>query len=90
MDYIVHGFSRALQLIFSMNEETWSAVAITIKLTGLSMAVTLLLGVPLGFLLGYFSFPGKGALRLVVDTLLALPTVVVGLLVYAFISNRGP
>ena len=90
MDYIVHGFSRALQLIFSKNEETWSAVAITIKLTGLSMAVTLLLGVPLGFLLGYFSFPGKGALRLVVDTLLALPTVVVGLLVYAFISNRGP
>ncbi len=90
MDYIVHGFSRALQLIFSMNEETWSAVAITIKLTGLSMAVTLLLGLPLGFLLGYFSFPGKGALRLVVDTLLALPTVVVGLLVYAFISNRGP
>ena len=90
MDYIVHGFSRALQLIFSMNEETWSAVAITIKLTGLSMAVTLLLGLSLGFLLGYFSFPGKGALRLVVDTLLALPTVVVGLLVYAFISNRGP
>jgi tungstate transport system permease protein len=90
MDYIVHGFSQALQLIFSMNEETWSAVAITIKLTGLSMAVTLLLGLPLGFLLGYFSFPGKGALRLVVDTLLALPTVVVGLLVYAFISNRGP
>ena len=90
MDYIVQGFSQALQLIFSMDEETWSAVTITIKLTGLSMAVTLLLGVPLGFLLGYFSFPGKGALRLVVDTLLALPTVVVGLLVYAFISNRGP
>ena len=90
MDYIVQGFSQALQLIFSMDEETWSAVTITIKLTGLSMAVTLLLGLPLGFLLGYFSFPGKGALRLVVDTLLALPTVVVGLLVYAFISNRGP
>ena len=90
MDYIVHGFSQALQLIFSMNEETWSAVAITIKLTGLSMAVTLLLGLPLGFFLGYFSFPGKGGVRLVVDTLLALPPVVVGLLVYAFISNRGP
>ena len=90
MDYIVQGFSQALQLIFSMDEETWSAVTITIKLTGLSMAVTLLLGLPLGFLLGYFSFPGKGGVRLVVDTLLALPTVVVGLLVYAFISNRGP
>ncbi|MCD8162302.1 MAG: ABC transporter permease [Synergistaceae bacterium] len=45
---------------------------------------------PLGFLLGYFDFPGKRCVRTVVDTLLALPTVVIGLLVYAFISRRGP
>lgn len=48
------------------------------------------LGLPLGFLLGYFDFPGKRCVRTVVDTLLALPTVVIGLLVYAFISRRGP
>jgi tungstate transport system permease protein len=54
------------------------------------MSVTLAIGLPLGFLLGYFDFPCKRVIRTVVDTLLALPTVVVGLLVYAFISNRGP
>ena len=90
MNYISEGFFQALGLIFSMDEETWSAVVITVKLTMLSMSVTLAIGLPLGFLLGYFNFPGKPIVRTVVDTLLALPTVVVGLLVYAFISNRGP
>lgn len=90
MNYISEGFLQAVGLIFSMNEETWSAVTVTLRLTALSMAVTLLFGLPLGFLLGYFDFPGKRVLRTVVDTLLALPTVVVGLLVYAFISRRGP
>jgi len=90
MDYISQGFIQALGLIVSMNEETWTAVIVTLKLTGVSMLATLLLGLPLGFMLGYFDFPGKRPVRTVVDTLLALPTVVVGLLVYAFISNRGP
>lgn len=90
MEYIAEGFVKALGLIVSMNEETWTAVVVTLKLTGVSMTVTLLLGLPLGFMLGYFDFPCKRSVRTVVDTLLALPTVVVGLLVYAFISNRGP
>ena len=54
------------------------------------MVASLVIGIPLGFLLGYYSFPGKRQVRSVVDTLLAMPTVVVGLLVYAFISRRGP
>jgi tungstate transport system permease protein len=90
VDYILEGFAQAIRLIFSMDEETWSAVRITLELTGLSMAATRLLGLPLGFALGFFDFPGRKFLRTLVDTLLALPTVVVGLMVYAFISNRGP
>ena len=73
-----------------MDEETWSAVTTTIRLTTLSMFLSLGIGIPLGFMLGYFEFPGRRTLRTIVDTMLALPTVVVGLLVYSFISNRGP
>jgi tungstate transport system permease protein len=54
------------------------------------MAASLLIGIPLGFLLGYFDFPAKRQVRLLVDTALALPTVFIGLIVYAFISYRGP
>ena len=44
----------------------------------------------MGFALGYCDFPGKKVLRLISDTLLAFPTVLIGLLVYAFITYRGP
>ena len=67
-----------------------SIISVTLSLTALSMCATLLLGLPLGFVLGYFKFPGHRLLRALVDTLLALPTVVVGLFVYILISNRGP
>lgn len=90
MDYILEGFLRALELLFSRNPETWSVVLATFKTTAMSMSASLVLGVPAGFLLGYLDFPGKRFARTVVDTLLALPTVLIGLLVYAFVSRRGP
>lgn len=77
-------------MLLTMDEETSVIVVTTFKLTALSMAGVLFFGLPAGFLLGYFDFPGKRAVRTVTDTLLALPTVVIGLLVYAFISRRGP
>lgn len=54
------------------------------------MLISIATGLPCGFCLGYFNFRGKRALRTVVDTLLSLPTVFVGLMVYAFISSQGP
>ena len=90
MDFIIQGFLQSIKLIVSMDEETLNIVATTLSLTGFSMLLILGIGLPLGFALGYFNFRGKHIIRTVVDTLLALPTVVVGLLVYAFISRRGP
>jgi len=55
-----------------------------------SLAATLAMGLPLGFVLGYFDFKLKKQVRVVVDTLLSLPTVFIGLVVYAFFTNRGP
>lgn len=90
MDYLINGFSSALYLLTHMDAATLSAIYATLVSTCYAMAAALLLGAPLGFLLGYCSFPGKRAIRLVSDTLLAFPTVLIGLLVYAFITARGP
>ena len=73
-----------------MDEETSNIVLTTLQLTGLSMVGILALWLPLGFALGYFEFPGKRIVRTAADTLLSIPTVVVGLLVYAFICRSGP
>ena len=80
----------AFELLGSGDPETYSAVLATLEVSALSLLVSLLIGIPLGFSLGHFEFAGKRTLRTVVDTLLALPTVVIGLLVYSFLSHRGP
>lgn len=90
MDFIIDGIIRAFQLLVQGNRETYSAVLATIQVSSLSMTVSLLIGIPLGYGLGYLDFPGRRFIRMVVDTLLALPTVFIGLVVYAFISNQGP
>ena len=90
MDFIVDGIIKAFQLLGQGDKDTYSAVLATVQVSSLSMTVSLLLGIPLGYLLGYLDFPGRGGIRTVVDTMLALPTVFIGLVVYAFISSRGP
>ena len=90
MEFLLKGLATALKLLTSGDAETYSAVWATVKVSGYSMAVSLLCGIPLGFCLGYFDFRAKRSLRTIVDTLMALPTVFIGLLVYAFLTRRGP
>ena len=90
MDFILEGFYQAFYLLASGNAETYSAIWATVKVSSYSIGCSLLIGIPLGFCLGYFDFSGKKALRTIVDTLMALPTVFIGLLVYAFLTHRGP
>jgi tungstate transport system permease protein len=90
MDFLTQGFFDAFRLLLQGNEETYDAVFTTLKVSSFSIFFSLIIGLPAGFALGYYNFPGRKHIRAIVDTLLALPTVVVGLLVYAFITKRGP
>jgi tungstate transport system permease protein len=90
VDYIFDGLRQAFVLLFTGDPQTYSAVQITAVTSMLAIAASMALGVIPGFLLGYAEFPGKRAVRTVVDSMLSFPTVVIGLLVYAFISRRGP
>lgn len=89
MDFLLQGFLQAFHLLFSGNAETYSAVWATVRVSSYSIICSLLIGIPLGFCLGHFDFKWKRSVRTIVDTLMALPTVFVGLLVYAFLTNRG-
>ena len=90
MNFFLEGFFQAFNLLLSGNEETYSAIWVTVRVSGYSISTSLLVGVPLGFCLGYFEFRGKKPVRTIIDTLMALPTVFIGLLVYAFLTHRGP
>lgn len=90
MYFLLDGFVQAFALLLSGNAETYSAIGATLAVSSYSIGCSLVIGIPLGFGLGYFTFRGKRSIRTVVDTLMALPTVFIGLLVYAFLTHRGP
>ncbi len=90
MNYLLQGFNNALELLFSGDPATVSAISTTVKVSSLSVAASIILGVPCGFLLGHCRFPFRSVVVTLVETLLAFPTVVIGLLVYALLSRHGP
>jgi tungstate transport system permease protein len=90
MDFILSGLWQAFGLLLSGHPETYSAVKATLLVSLIAITASFLLGAPLGFLLGYMEFPGRRAVKTLVDTMLSFPTVVIGLLVFAFLSQRGP
>ena len=90
MDFIQEGFTQAYTLLVNRDPATYSAISATLRASSLAMAVSLLLGIPLGYILGYFDFRLKKLFRIAVNTLLSLPTVFIGLVIYALLTRNGP
>ena len=80
----------ALQLIAQADAQLLGIVALSLRVSVTACALGAVLGLLLGAWLAVARFPGHGALVWAVNTLLALPSVVVGLLVYLLLSRSGP
>ncbi|MDP2646669.1 MAG: ABC transporter permease [Desulfobacterales bacterium] len=89
MDLLLDSFYAALLLVVSLNDEMMVIVGVTLKVSLSSTVIAALLGVPSGFIIAFADFPGKRMVITILNTLLALPTVIIGLFVYALISRRG-
>ena len=90
MDFLLNGFAEAFNLLLNGNLETYSAIKATLYTSSVSILLAVLVGFPLGFMLGFYDFRGRKILRLLSDTALAMPTVAIGLILYAFITRNGP
>jgi tungstate transport system permease protein len=90
MDLLLRSLWESLQLIGRLDRELLSALATTLRVSITSTAIAALISLPLGFLIAKSSFRGKRAVLNLLRTALALPTVVVGLFVYAFIARNTP
>ncbi len=79
-----------MRLIVDFNPEVLRIASVSLKVSTTSTALASLVGIPLGFYIASNKFRCKRAVTTVVNTLLALPTVVVGLMVYSLLSRIGP
>lgn len=89
MGFLGQGLTEAFHLILSGNPELFGIVWVSLAVSLSSTCLSALAGVPAGFFLAFAGFRGKRTLESALTALLALPTVVVGLFVYAFLSRRG-
>ncbi len=89
MNLFFDSIHSAFLLLLSGDPELLNIVGVSLKVSGISTVIASLIGIPGGFLIAYSSFWGKRFVLTCLNTLLALPTVVIGLLVYSFISRRG-
>lgn len=90
MDYIFEAFLGAFGLILSLDQEIFSIALLSLRVAASAVVFATLFGVPLAYVVATREFPGKAVVLTIFNTLMALPTVLVGLFCYAFFSRRGP
>jgi tungstate transport system permease protein len=83
-------FTEALRLILSRDSDLTTIVSASLRFSIGSTLLASALGIPLGIALANASFHFKRLVEDILNTLLAVPTVVVGLFVYTLIFSQGP
>jgi tungstate transport system permease protein len=83
-------FNIALQLLFSFDAELYDVIFLSLQVSSTAVFSALLFGIPIGAVLAIKRFFGRSALLVISKTMLGMPPVVIGLLVYVLISRSGP
>ena len=90
MELIWQGIIEALRLLISGDPEVLGITFLTLKVSGIATLMSLLIGLPLGTIIGLTEFPGRRLVLSIVNTGMGLPPVVVGLWVSIFLWRSGP
>ncbi len=90
MEFLLDGFRDGILRALYGDPQVLSAAGVTLQVSLSSTLLASVIGLPLGYLLATKQFPGKGSAVALCQTLLGMPTVVIGLLVYGLLSRRGP
>lgn len=90
MNEIINGLIKAIELIVTLDPEVIDITLRTLRISITSMLITSIIFIPLGSFIHFHEFWGKRGLISIIQTLFALPTVVVGLLVFLLLSRSGP
>jgi tungstate transport system permease protein len=90
LDYLLTSLGAALGLIIHLNRDVESAVWVSLYTSLLAIVIAALIGIPVGAAIGLGRFPGRRFLTTLLNTLMALPTVVVGLILFGLFSRQGP
>jgi tungstate transport system permease protein len=87
---LLAGFVQAFQLIVAGDPPLYQAISLSLRVTGVALLFSTLVGIPLGAWLGLKQFRGRRLVMALLYTGMGFPPVVVGLFVYLMLSRSGP
>ena len=90
MNILLEAFKQSFELVFTLNADLFEILLLSLKVSFFSLFFSCLLGLPLGTFLAIKNFWGRDIILIFFNTMMGLPPVVVGLIVYLLISRSGP
>ena len=90
MDNFVSGFQDAIQLIISLDPEFFEIVRLSMVVSLTATFLAAIIAIPFGTWLGIKEFPGKRILVRIIYTLMSMPPVVIGLVLFLLFLRNGP
>ncbi len=89
MDELIQGFNQAIELIIQRNPELWAIVTLSLRVSGIALIISSIIGIPIGAFLALGRFAGRHMLIVLMYTGMGFPPVVIGLFVYILLSRNG-
>ncbi len=80
---------QAFEMLMSMHREILQIIGVTLRMSFFSTAISCLIGMPVGVLMTSTDFKGKRTVKKIINTLMGLPPVVAGLIVYMLFTKYG-
>ena len=90
MSYFSEALLSALQLVIQFDPEIYQIVWTSVKISLCATLFAAIFGIYLGIMTAITEFPGKSLVQQILNTLMAMPTVMIGLIFYGLLSRRGP
>ena len=90
MNILLEAFKQSFDLVLMLDRDLFEILLLSLKVSLVSLLFSCLIGLPLGTFLAIKNFWFRDNILIIFNTLMGLPPVVVGLIVYSIISRSGP
>ncbi len=87
---ILEIFTNSIILIITLNNELWDIILLSLFVSFTALIIASLLGFIVGYYFAIYNFYFKKIILIIINSLMGIPPVVVGLIVYFIFASGGP
>ena len=81
---------KAFELILTFDKDLYEIIFLSLKVSTIALFFSIILGLPISAFVATNNFVGKKIIKILFNSLMALPPVFVGLILYVVFSKSGP